>query len=100
MFSLALANSWVVYKVIGGKDLLVTFTLSVAGSLIFGSVQAISDERDDDQPKSKSLKRLRVPTDIRHDKVNLWSVHVDLPNSQSCKATNCTCKKTFQCFEC
>ena len=88
MCSLALTNSWVLYKEIGRNDPLVKFTLTVAKLLIYGTAQSFSDESDDDQqPRSKFLKHPQLTTDIWYDKYNHWPVNLDLPHAQHCKKT-------------
>ena len=101
LFRLAVINAWIIYREIGGGQLL-PFLQSIAVSLIKGdNFSVVEDEGPNDVTKEpvRSLKRKHVPSDVRHDGYNHWPIQVQ-GCAQRCKAEECKRKTRFYCSKC
>ena len=103
LFSLAVVDAWVIYRESGGTGTLLPFLQSIAISLVKGENFNQEGELSDREVMTKpiqSLKRKRVPCEIRrYDGYKNWTVQVE-GGSQRCKAEICTIKIRFYCSKC
>ena len=99
LVSLALVNSFTVYRQIGGTGSLLDFQLDVCRCLLKAD-QLIDSHEDVANPvsRSRSLSANQVPVPVRHDRVNHWPIKCEKVNR--CKQSGCTKRTRFICSKC
>ena len=96
LVSLALINSFSVYRQMGGTGSLLDFQLDVCRCLLKADPPIDTDE-DVANPVSQSryLSANQVPVPVRHDRVNHWPIKCEKVNR--CKQSGCTKRTRFLC---
>ena len=99
LMSLALINSYTVYRKMGGAGSLLDFQLDVCRCLLKAD-QSINSDEDVANPVtiSRSSSANQVPVPVRHDRVNHWPIKSEKINR--CKQSGCTKCTRFICSKC
>ena len=98
LVSLALINSFTVYRQIGGTGSLLDFQLNVCRCLLKADQPINSDEDVSTSVSvSRSLSANQVPVPVRHDRVNHWPIKQEKANH--CKQSGCSKRTCFICLK-
>ena len=96
LVSLALINSFTVYRQIGGKGSLLEFRIEICSCLVKADKEVDSNEDMENSPRfQRSLKAKKIPDQVHNHRVNHWPIECDKPNR--CKQADCTKRSCFIC---
>lgn len=98
LISLAVVNSFVVYRQLGGTGSLLDFHVDICRSLLQGENNIGSDEEDTPPAKkTRSLKASMVPQSVRSDNIVHWPLKSTI---NRCKMDGCSSRTMFICSKC
>ncbi len=100
LLSLAVVNSFVMYRELGGQGSLIDFLVDICRSLLASKPSQCGSDSESNEPvrRQRSLKGSQVPNAVRYDKYNHWPIQCEKP--QRCKADGCARRTQFLCSKC